>query len=206
MQDNKDFFAAENWATLDNADNDVGGSGVMLLDVPGGTPSKVALALGKDGSAYLASVDNLGGMGGQLGTAMKVSSEQIMQASVGYTTPSGTFAVMRARGTVCSGGMGALTALKISAGSPPAISGGWCAGDQSTGSPIVTTTDGTMESIVWYVAGTKLLGFNGETGEPVFTGGAAGDAVTAAAKWQTPIVAKGRLYYASNNQLHAFTL
>lgn len=204
--DTKDFFAAENWAALDNMDSDVGGSGVVLFDVPGATPSKLAIALGKDGSAYLANRDNLGGMGGQVGKPIKVSSEAIMQAAVAYNTPTGTFVTMRARGSMCSGGNGALTSIKISAASPPAISGGWCGGASSTGSPIVTTTDGMSNSIVWYVAGTKLIGLNGETGAEVFNGGAAGDAVTSANKWQTPIVAKGRLYYASSNQLHAFTL
>jgi hypothetical protein len=203
---NKDFFAADNWAALDDSDLDVGGSGVVLFDAPGATPSKLAIALGKDGSAFLADRENLGGMGGQIGKPTKVSSEAIMQSPVAYTTPTGTFVTMRARGSMCMGGSGALTSIKISAASPPAITGGWCGGASSTGSPIVTSTDGSKDSIVWYVAGTKLIGLNGETGAEVFNGGAAGDAVTAASKWQTPIVAKGRLYFASANQLHAFTL
>jgi hypothetical protein len=202
----KDYFTPQNWAALDGADNDVGGSGVVLFSVPGATPSDLAIALGKDGSAYLANRDNLGAMGGQVGSIVKTSTEAIMQAAVAYNTPTGTFVAMRARGNGCPSGAGAITAMKVSAASPPAISVGWCAGGTSTGSPIVTTTDGTNESIVWYVAGTKLVGYNGETGAEVFNGGAAGDAVSAAAKWQTPIAAKGRIYFASQNQLYAFTL
>jgi hypothetical protein len=204
--DNKDFFTPQNWASLDTSDFDVGGSGVVLFSVPGATPSEVALALGKDGSAYLANRENLGAMGGQLGMPTKVSSEPIMQATVAYNTPTGTFVTMRARGSSCPSGMGSLTALKVSAESPPKVSAAWCGAATSTGSPMVTTTDGMSESIVWLVAGTKLVGLNGETGAEVFNGGAAGDAVSAAAKWQTPIAAKGRIYFASNNQLYAFTL
>jgi hypothetical protein len=177
-----------------------------LFDVPGATPSKVAIALGKDGSAWLVGRENLGGMGGQLGTPLKVSSGQIMQAAAAYTTPTGTFVAMRAPGTSCPSGGGGITALKIAAASPPTISTGWCAGAASTGSPIVTTTDGTHDSVVWYVAGTKLVGYDGETGAEVFNGGAAGDAVTKQSAWQTPIVAKGRIYVASDNQVHAFSL
>jgi hypothetical protein len=203
--DNKDFFTPQNWAMLDSEDLDVGGSGVVLFSVPGATPSDLAIALGKDGTAYLASRDNLGAMGSGVASA-KVSSDQIMQSAVAYTTPTGTFVAMRARGTGCPSGAGAITTLKISAASPPAITTAWCAGATSTGSPMVTTTDGMSESIVWYVAGTKLVGYNGETGAEVFNGGAAGDAVTSANKWQTPIAAKGKIYFASSNQLHAFKL
>jgi hypothetical protein len=114
---------------------------------------------------------------------------------------------VRVQGNGCpSGARGAITALKIAAASPPTVSVGWCGGATTTGSPIVTTTDGTHESIVWYVAGTKLVGYDGETGAEVFNGGAAGDAVTAIETWQTPIVAKGRIYVASSSQVYAFTL
>lgn len=203
--DPKDFFTPQNWASLDQGDLDVGGSGVVLFSVPGATPSDLAIAFGKNGNAYLASRDNLGAMGDGIAST-KVSGEQIMQSAVAYTTPTGTFVAMRARGQSCPSGAGSITALKISAASPPAITTGWCGGATSTGSPMVTTTDGKSESIVWLVAGTKLIGLNGETGAEVFNGGAAGDAVTASNKWQTPIAAKGRIYFASSGQLHAFSL
>jgi hypothetical protein len=198
----KDFYTPQNWAALDQADSDVGGSGVILFDAPGSTPSALAIALGKDGNAFLASQENLGGMGGQVGQPVKVSGEQIMQSAAAYTTPSGTFVVMRARGQGCSSGSGALTALKVG-GSPPTVSVGWCGGSgSSTGSPIVTTTDGKSESIVWYVGGGKLIGIDGEMGAEIV----AVDGVGMSNKWQTPIVAKGRVYFAASNQLYAFTL
>lgn len=199
---NTDFFTPMNWAMLDQTDLDVGGSGVILFDAPGATPSKLAIALGKDGSAFLASQENLGGMGGQVGQPVKVSGEQIMQSAAAYTTPSGTFVAMRARGQGCKSGSGAITALKV-AGSPAAVSVDWCGGSgSSTGSPVVTTTDGMTDSIVWYVGGGKLIGLDGEKGTEVVSV----DGVGMSNKWQTPIVAKGRIYFAASNQLYAFAL
>jgi hypothetical protein len=200
-----DFAAAMNWSMLDQSDSDIGGSGPVLFDVPGATPSKVAIALGKDGSAYLLDATNLGGEGHWL-ASKKVSGDQIIQAAVAYTNSAGTFVVFRGNGTGCSSGSGQLTALSISAASPPAISVSWCAGDAGSGSPIVTTTDGTAEGVVWYVTaemGNKLLGFNAETGEQVFDGG--GAALGQVNRFQTPIAAKGRIFIAGSDKVYAFT-
>ncbi len=48
-----DYWAPTNWASLDSGDVDLGGSGPILVDVPGATPSALVVALGKDGNAYL---------------------------------------------------------------------------------------------------------------------------------------------------------
>src|SRR5690606_23540333 len=50
---NSEFVAALNWQSLDRADADVGGSGPLLFNVGSGTPSSLALALGKDGNTYM---------------------------------------------------------------------------------------------------------------------------------------------------------
>ena len=206
-----DFFAAQNWSTLDTQDLDLGGSGPLLFSVAGATPSDLAIALGKDGVAYLLNRANLGGMGGMI--QMKTVSGGgtgggMIQAAAAYKTPTGSFVAFRSvmQLTGCGTGSGYLGALKIDAASPPSMSLAWCAGGNATSSPIVTTTDGTADSIVWYIAGSKLLGFNGETGAPVYSGGAAGDALGTVGKFQTPIAAKGRIFVAAANQLLAFTL
>jgi hypothetical protein len=208
----KDFFAVQNWMTLDQGDLDLGGSGPILVNVPGATPSDLVMALGKGGIAYLLDATNLGGMGGML-DMLTVSGGGInggmIQAATAYTTPTGTFVAFRANQQVmgCGTGSSFVGALKVSAASPPKLSVGWCAGsDMPSGSPFSTTTDGTNESIVWYVAGTKLIGFNGENGMPVFTGGGASDGVGNINKFQTPIVAKGRIFLAAGNAISAYTL
>ena len=57
-----DYWAPTNWLQLDDGDQDLGGSGPLLVDVPGATPSHLVVAMGKDGNAYLLNRDNLGGI------------------------------------------------------------------------------------------------------------------------------------------------
>ena len=205
----QDFFATENWAMLDQQDLDLGGSGPVLFTAPGSTPSALIMALGKDGAAYLIDRANLGGMGGMIQRKMLTSggfSGAIIQAAVAYTTPSGTFVTFRAPQNVmgCANGSGVLGAIKVS-GSPPSMTVTWCAGGNGSSSPMVTSSDGMSESVVWYMAGGKLLGFNGETGAAVYTGGGSGDALGTVNKFQTAIAAKGRIFIAAGTTLHAFT-
>lgn len=209
--DTKDYFTPQNWADLDRRDLDLGGCGPLLFTVPGAKPSELVLALGKNGGAYLLSRDNLGGKGGMLDMTMVAAGGPLggmINAATAYTTPSGTFVAFRTVQTVsgCASGSGFLGALKIDGSqTPPKMNVAWCAGADSTASPISTTTDGTHESIVWYMANGKLFGFNGESGAPVYTGGGANDGIGYPNKFQTPIVAKGRIFIASENNLLAFT-
>jgi hypothetical protein len=170
------------------------------------------MVLGKGGGAYLIDRANLGGMGGQIEMKMVSGgglSGGMIQASAAYTTPTGTFVAFRSVQAIsgCASGSGNLGAIKVAAGTPPTMSVAWCAaGGTPPTSPIVTTTDGSADSVVWYMSGGKLLGYNGETGMPVYTGGGAGDALGTVSRFQTPIVANGRLFVGAANQLHAFTL
>lgn len=208
MQD-ADFAAAMNWQMLDSSDSDVGGSGPMLFSVPGASPSELAIALGKDGQAYVLNAQNLGGMGKFLST-MRVSAEPIMNAPAAYSTAGGTYVVFKGNGMNCPAGNAGgrkITAIKIMPGSPPTMAAAWCSGPNGQGSPIVTSTDGMNETIVWYIAAeadNKLRGFNGETGEVVFDGGA--DRMGMVNRFQTPIVAKGKIYVAGEGRVWAYTL
>jgi hypothetical protein len=74
---------------------------------------------------------------------------------------------------------------------------------------MVTTTDGHAEAIVWTLATggtTRLLAFDGDTGAPVFDGGAAGDAMMSTSRFVTPIAAGGRIVVAADGAVHAFTM
>jgi outer membrane protein assembly factor BamB len=205
--DTTNFFAAQDWAALDRGDLDLGGSGPVLITVPGATPSELVVALGKSGAAYLLDRAKLGGLGGEL-VNKPVAGGTIIQAAAAYTTPTGTFVAFKAQENVtgCPSGSGQLGALKVEAASPPTISVAWCAVSSSNGSPIVTTTDGKAESIVWLLAGGKVLGFNGENGMPVYNGGGASDGTGATASFQTLMVAKGRIFVGTNSGVVAYTL
>jgi outer membrane protein assembly factor BamB len=215
--DPADYFVPSNWVFLDAADLDLGGSGPLLVDVAGAVPSQLVVALGKNGVAYLLDRNNLGGFGSGDGASgeglesARVSSDSIVNAAASYTTASGTYVVMKATaaGIGCPGAPGDLIALRIAAASPPSISVAWCADNLGGGSPIVTTTDGSSQPIVWTVGAeytNQLHGYDGETGRLLFTGGGPFEQMGNVEHFQTPIVVDGRIFVAGDNQLYAFTL
>jgi hypothetical protein len=207
------YFMPSNWVSLDGSDTDLGGSGPVLVDVPGATPSQLVVALGKNGVIYLINRANLGGLGTGNGTtgeavaSARVASGSIIQAAAAYTTAQGTYVVFKGTGMGCPAGQsGNLVAVKISAASPPAPTVAWCANPGGNASPMVTTTDGRSEPIVWTLSGNNLRGYDGDTGAAVFGGGGAGDTVTTLSQWVTPMAARGRIFVASNSNVYAFTM
>ena len=64
-----DYWAPTNWLQLDQGDQDVGASGPLLVDVPGATPSRLVVQMGKDGYAHLLNRDNLGGISAPIAEA-----------------------------------------------------------------------------------------------------------------------------------------
>jgi hypothetical protein len=212
-----DYFTPSNWRRLDSGDDDLGGSGPVLIDVPGATPSALVLALGKNGVAYLLDRNNLGGVGkgdglrGEGVQSRKVSTGRIINAAAAYKTTSGTYVTFATTGAGigCPGRSGNLVALRIGATSPPSIDVAWCADNEGRGSPIVTTTDGTSEPVVWSVgseSSNRLHGFNGVTGEVLFPGGGKDERMGLVRRFQTPIVVDGRLFVAGDDALYAFTV
>jgi hypothetical protein len=213
-----DYFTPSNWKALDDRDVDIGGSGPVLFDVPGATPSTLVAALGKNGVVYLLDRTNLGGIGkgdGYRGEGLfsaHVASRQIINAAAVYTTPSGVHLVFHGYrgsvGTQCPAGQsGDLVSLHITATSPPTAITDWCADSRGQGFPIVTTTDGVAESLVW-VAGAegsnRLHAWNGETGTLVFNGGADTDLMKGLRRFGTPVAVNGRIFVAADNRLYAF--
>src|SRR5262249_48818783 len=96
-----DFFYPSDWAALDAGDTDLGGTGILLIDVPGATPPALVLALGKNGNAYLLNRANLGGMNATPVAMRQVASGTIIQAAAAYTTTMGTYFVFRGMVTGC---------------------------------------------------------------------------------------------------------
>jgi hypothetical protein len=206
------YFTPSNWQQLDTGDVDLGGSGPVVVDVAGATPSRLLVALGKNGIAYLVDRTNLGGIvpNGSMFQGihhLQVTSNQIIQAAAAYTTATATYVSLKGNGMGCARGNGDLTTIRISATSPPRLSSAWCA-QGGGGSPMVTTTDGKAEAIVWQIAtgaGARLRGFDGDTGAVVFNGGGAGDQMGTVQGFQTAIAARGRIFVAGNAAVYAFT-
>jgi len=203
-----DYWAPHDYLTLDNGDTDIGGTGALLVDVPGATPSSLVVALGKSGVAYLVDRGNLGGVGTSTATDgvsnMQVAGGEIINAPGTITTPNGTYVVFHgyngAAGQSCKTGSGDLVALQISATSPPKISVPWCAASNTAGSPMITSIDGTNNALVWTV-GTHLDAWDLASGKQVYTGT---DTLANVRKFTSPIAAHGRIYIGADNKVYSF--
>ena len=193
------FWAPPNWFSLDQGDTDLGGVSATLVDVPGATPSQLVLALGKDGMAYLLDRNNPGGI------TTPVASENLPSAVRGqsaatYHTSQGTYFVFHTENN-------AVAAYKVTATSPPTIVPAWSVSQTGLGSAWVTSTGGTNNAIVW-VAGAggdgRLHAYDGDTGNVIYAGGGANEMMSGTRRWNTGIVARGRIYYPADNKIYAF--
>ena len=202
-----DYWAPTNWHSLDLGDLDLGGSGPLLVDVPGATPSSLVVALGKDGNAYLLNRSNLGGITAPV-ASFHVTDQNMMQAAATYRTNQGTY-------VACRAGRFELFTFRITATNPPAIVDGWSVNRNGCGSPFVTSTDGTSNMIVW-VVGTedhgaqgdqRLHGYDGDTGAEIYGGGGTNELMANTHSYSTTgIVARGCIYVAGDNKVYAFRL
>ncbi len=179
----------------------------MLFTVPGPVPASFAVALGKNGMAYLLDSRNLGGqtLGGLFSAT--VTADGIITAAAAYTTSQASYVVFPGQGTSCPGGAaGDFAAIRVNS-SPPSFTTAWCATQNGAGAPIATTTDGRANAIVWSVGAegdNRLRGFDGDTGQVLFAGGGSLEAMGNVRRFQTPIVAKGRIFVAADDRVYAF--
>ena len=196
-----DYWAPTNWLSLDNSDTDLGGVSATVVDVPGANPSQLVLALGKDGNAYLVNRNNLGGIASPVAQA-NVGGINRGISAVTYHTAQGTYIAFH-------NDLGQIRAYKITATSPPTITFAWSQNQTGRGSPWVTTTDGTNNTIVWVagVAGDQRLhGYDGDTGAVIYAGGGSNELMTGTRQWNTGIAARGHIYFGADNKVYAFML
>jgi hypothetical protein len=214
----RDYFVPSNWMDMDKADLDLSGTGPMLIDVPGATPSALVVAMSKTGVVHLADRATLGGIARGNGTTGEgVASDKLIAGEISnvpafYRTLRGSYVVLHgheaALGTKCPAGQkGDLVAVKIGATSPPTLTTAWCMPNQGEGSPIVTTTDGVAEVIVWSAGAEgsqRLHAFDADTGAVLFPGGGAGDVMSGVRRFTSPIAVHGRIIVAGNGRVFAF--
>jgi len=196
---NADYFTPSNWKTLDDDDADLGGTEALPFDVGA---AKRVIAFGKDGNAYLVDRANLGGIGGALAVT-KESDNAIITAPAIYETPDAAMVAFTNRGGKC--GRTNITMLRVSAAGKVPVTTAWCAAFRGRGAPIVTTSDGSSNPIVWVVGaeGDNLLhGFNAVNGHAVFSGGST--PMTGLHHFETILAAEGRLYVAADERIYAF--
>jgi len=204
--DKTSFFAPRDWRALDQRDADLGGSNPLLLDLPAGSGNQpTVLVLGKDQRAYLVDRRDLGGIGGAM--AMETVARYPIRTSPAALGLNDTMLVaFQGRGAHCpAGGRGDLTVLRISAAPSAGIGTAWCGAMSGGGAPIVTTTDGTANPIVWIVGAegdNRLHGFRGDTGDKLFTSAP----LAGLRHFQTLIAADNRLIVGADGRLYAFLL
>jgi hypothetical protein len=193
-----DFFAPANWYGLDVADLDLGGTSAIPINAP---VAARALALGKDGKAYLLNRENLGGIGHEIAVA-HVSTSEIITAMATYPVADAAMVAFEGQGAAWPRGhSGNLVMLKIT---PSAIATAWCAAFSGSGAPVVTTTNGKANPIVW-VAGaqgdSKLYAFRGTDGALLRAVAGGGAPIQS---YQTALSANGSLYVAADGAVYAF--
>jgi hypothetical protein len=208
-----DYFTPYDWLQLDNGDADLGGSGPLVIDAPALAPSALLMAQGKDGYLYLVQRSNLGGMTSAAHTAnvgaLQVSDGAIVNGSAWATVGGTTYVVMRVlNGIGCPNGTsGDLVAVKLDPAAPQKMSVVWCASNQGKGSPIITSSDGTHDGLVWSFGAevsNQLHAWDLATGAPVFDGGGSANAVQGGHRFATILAAHGRVLVAADGGLHAF--
>jgi PQQ enzyme repeat len=206
-----DSFAPGNWYALDNYAQGFG-TAPVVFDLPGSTPGQLAIVFDKGGNAYLLDRAALGGIGGALDSdaaaavyaTLHLATAPIISAPVMYTTATAAYVAVRG---ACGAGSGDLAAVRLVPGAPPTLVPSWCAAG-GAGSPIVTTSDGQSDAIVWQLGeylDNRLHAFDGDTGAAIpFTGSTT--TVPAMRPYNTPIVAKGRIYVPADKTVVAFSL
>jgi outer membrane protein assembly factor BamB len=201
-----DFFTPTNWAGMDSGDIDLGSSNPLpfKLPAPNGNQALIFQA-GKDGYAYLLDLNNLGGIGGYL--SIWQTGGNIHSAPAAYLAGGGVFITFTGPGYQCPSlnhhGKG-LTTIKVLPGSPPKMTTAWCAPFNGSSAPIVTTTDGQSNPIVWAVGASgdkRLHGFDGNTGLVIFNG----PSMSGLEHFQTLIATDARLYVAADGTIYSYT-
>ncbi len=201
----RDFFTPSNWQALDGADKDLGGTEALPLNIniSGGGSARRVIAFGKDGNAYLVDRHNLGGIGGALAVA-PVSTGAIRTAPAVYHTDGAVMIAFASLGsTQCRHTN--ITMINVAASGTSPITLAWCAEMPGKGAPIITTTDGIANPIVWAVGaeGDNLLhGFNALTGQSVFTDTA--PAMGGLHRFATILATPRRFYVAADNTIYAY--
>ncbi len=194
-------FAPANWPALDADDLDLGGSTPEPLEIQ---DRHFLLALGKDGKAYLLDRSHLGGIGGALLAAL-VSIDEIRTSPANWMEGNAALVAFGRRGAACPPDRQGVTALRVT---PAAITTAWCARLDGAGSPIVTTTNGTANRILWIIGADgddRLHGFDAGTGREIFTGGGAAERMHGLHYTATILAAANHLYVGAVDRIYAFT-
>jgi hypothetical protein len=97
--------------------------------------------------------------------------------------------------------------MRLDRGAPGKITTAWCADNGGEGAPVITTSDGTNDGLVWTAGAEgsgRLHAWDLVSGRPIFAGGTASDAMVGLRRYATPVAVHGRLIVAGDGRLYAF--
>lgn len=198
-----DLFYPSSWRQMDSVDADFGASSPLFLRIAGAQPENYVLAIAKDGHMYLLDSTNLGGMAGQVvDFSVSNGSMSIRTVPASYITSQGVSVVFSTvSGAKCPGGASGsvIMSVDIAAGAPPTPKVSWCTsfGGGET-APIITTTDGKSDPIVWFMDQGKLRALDAETGQQLWV---SNESCSGVRKWTSPIAVKGRIVVGGDDHL-----
>lgn len=211
-----DLFTPSNQASLDEADNDFGAGGVLVLpDQPGSLPH-LAVAAGKNGSMYFMNEDSLGGYSTKKNNVLGTYSIGGCWCGESYFVDPNDGAAR-----IVSSGGNRVVVWKLQTSPTAQLTAFARTNTISTGQNggffTSVSSNGNANPIVWALsrplsrtqASMTLYAFNPEPGGPMaeLFHGIAG----AWPNWygdsnQVPTVANGKVYVASNKKLEIFGL
>jgi outer membrane protein assembly factor BamB len=215
-RDAANLFYPTIWRSgMDMGDKDFGSCSPLVTALPGGTPASVLVAPAKPGHVYFLNSQNLGGLGGQVRDLVvaNTGAESVYVTPTAYTSASGVHVVISALGgAVCPGGTKdnqLLSILMDTSTTPFTPKAAWCATTSADDnirrrSPISTTTDGHSNAIVWFMNGTKLNAFDGETGAILYNGGTSD--CLGVRRHTSPIAANGRIIVGADGHLCSWSI
>jgi len=220
------------WQTMDQTDMDLGSTNPVVFSIGGTTYFTVA---GKNGELFLFNAANFGGTdNGNLvppgGAYLKIAPDMGKTVTVpaAYTSSTGTHVVLTVgtplgcpqapdAGAGAEAGADAsappprppvIMSILVTPGATPALKVAWCS---TTGvppqvpAPMVTTSDGTNDYIVWFVNGGtgELTGVDADTGATLVT---ASGVCPNMRKFSTPIAVKGRIITGADGHLCSWSV
>jgi hypothetical protein len=201
------IFYASDWRAMDGGDADLGASSPVYFEMPGSTPSTLVAGVAKNGNFYVANTKMMGAAtGGGSPIFYKATNSgnndgsSVRTAMASYQTAKGRYVVFNGNSPKCPNGTtGSILSILITPGSPPTAANAFCAPGGTSTSPITTSTDGMTDTIIWYQAGGKLIGADGDTGAMVFGGGTG--TCSNVRKWTSPIAVNGRIVLGGDGHL-----
>jgi hypothetical protein len=209
------IFYPDIWSSgMDHGDLDFGACSPAVVTIPGSTPSTIVVAPAKPGRLYFLDPANLGGMAGQLADIVVASTtqESVYTSPTAYQTSTGVdIAISTALGSACPGGMANsnVMGLSMKAGSPPMPTIKWCAkisddDEVRRRSPISTNSNTSgADPVVWFMNGSALNAFNGDTGAAItFNGGNCGGVH----RHTAPIAANNRIIVGGDGHLCSWSV